>query len=93
MRRDRQAITVFVKGIPDRVTSAHVARAPTLAGQMDSTTMLHGLQETIVPLDHEDTGVQFVWEHFVGWDRDTDGELWLLVRWWGYAPHEEYLKP
>lgn len=36
-----------------------------------STTMLHGPQEAVVPLDHEDTGQQFVSGRFVAWDRGS----------------------
>lgn len=93
LRRDGHTFTVMAKGFPDRVSSDHVARAPTPAGEMDSSTMLHGPQEPVVPLDHEDTGKHFVWERFVAWDRDTDGDLWLKVRWWGYAPSEDTWEP
>lgn len=57
LRRDRHTLLVLVKGNPDRVISDHVARAPTPACEMDSTTTLHSPQKTVVPLDHEETEI------------------------------------
>ena len=93
LKRDSHTFTVLAKGYPDRISSDHVARAPTPAGQFDSSTMIHGPQEPVVPLDHDDTGLSFVWERFVGHDRDQDGNLWLLVRWWGYTSEEDTWEP
>lgn len=91
--RDGHTFTVLVEGIRDRVSSDHVARAPTPAGHTDSTSRLHGPQDPVVPMDYEDSGTPFVWERFVGHDRDSDGNLWLLVRWWGYAESEDTWEP
>lgn len=79
--RDTHTFTVLDGNTLERVSSDHVARAPTPAGQMDSSSVLRGPQEPVVPYDHADTGYSFVWERFVGHDRDENGDLWLRVRW------------
>lgn len=91
--QDRHTVTILVDGVPDGLTSDHVARAPTPAGKKDASSMLHGSQEAAVPLDYKDWGTKFVWKRCVGWDRETDEDLWLLVRWWGYAPKKATWKP
>lgn len=93
LSRDDRTFTILDGVTLDRVSSDHVARAPTPAGETDSTSTLRGLQEPVVPSDHEDIGVSFVWERFVGHDRDQDGELWVLVRWWGYDASEDTWEP
>lgn len=93
LSRDDRTFTILDGVTLDRVSSDHVARAPTPAGETDSTSTLRGLQEPVVPSDHEDIGVSFVWERFVGHDRDQDGELWVLVRWWGYDAFEDTWEP
>lgn len=93
VKRDEHTFPLVAKGLLDRVCSDHIARAPTPAGQKNSTTMTHGPQEPVVPLDHEDSGLAFVWERFVGHDVDEDGKLWLLIRWCGYAVEEDTWEP
>lgn len=93
LSRDDRTFTILDGVTLDRVSSDHVARAPTPAGETDSTSTLRGPQEPVVPSDHENTGVSFVLERFVGHDRDQDGELWLLVRWWGYDASEDTWEP
>lgn len=91
--RDTHTFTVLDGNTLERVSSDHVARAPTPAGQMDSSSVLRGPQEPVVPYDHADTGYSFVWERFVGHDRDENGDLWLRVRWWGYNETEDRWEP
>lgn len=92
-KRDSHTFTVLGKGFPDRGSSDHVARALTPAGQFDYSTMIRGPQQPEVFLDHDDTGLSFVWERLVGHDRDQEGNLWLLVRWWAFISEEDTWRP
>lgn len=47
----------------------------------------------MIPLDHEDQGLEFVWEAFVDHTRDEEDLLWLRVRWWGYSEAEDTWEP
>lgn len=38
-------------------------------------------------------GTEFVLEKFVGHEVDSNGNLWLLVRWWGYADEKDTWEP
>lgn len=90
---DGHTFTVLRDGHPERVNGDKVARAPTPTDKPNASTILRGPQGVAVPMDHQESGQEFVWERFVDYDRDPDGQLWLLVRWWGYTEEEDTWEP
>lgn len=93
LRRDAHTFSILVGGYADKVSGDHVTRAPTPRDQPDSATRTFGPQGRVIPLDHEDQGLEFVWEAFVDHTRDEEDLLWLRVRWWGYSEAEDTWEP
>lgn len=70
LKQDDMTFPLPVNGYSSKGREHHVTQAPTPRGQPDAAFVVPGPEGRLVPLDHEQHGLEFVWETFVYTCRD-----------------------
>lgn len=86
LEKDPVSFSLLADCCADNESGDHITRTPTPTGQPDSASVMPVPQRRVVSLDHEERGLEFVWETLVHKCRDEEDMLCVKVRSWGYSP-------